>query len=357
MRVLLDCRMSSWSGIGRYCQGLVRALAERGDVDVVQMIAAGGVPPVPGAAAIEARRHPFTLAGALEFGTIARRVAPDVTHALHFPVPLPATHPLVVTLQDLTPLVVPGVMPSAVRRAVYRTKVARAVGVADRIITPSQYSADDVVRFFPRARERVETVMLAADDFTSGPVGPLPAWLRGERFILSMGNTRPHKDLPALLKAFAALGDESLTLVLAGTDPGGYAASVLGDDPAAARVRFTGGITDDVLRALYADAVLLAYPSLYEGFGLPPLEAMSFGTPVVVARAASVPEVVGDAALLVPPGDSDELASAMWRILTEPALAGDLSARGSVRAAEFTWSATAARTVGVYADAVASASA
>lgn len=352
MRVLLDCRMADWSGIGRYCTGLTRALADLPGLEIVQMVAAGAVPPVASAEAIEAQHHPFSARGGFEFGRIARDARPDVTHALHFPTPRPVTHPLIVTIQDLTPLAVPGVMPSALKRSAYRYWVNRAVRVADRLLTPSEYSAADVVRFFPAARGRVTSVLLAADDFTAGRVGDLPEWLDGRPYVLSMGNTKPHKDLPTLLRAFASLPASSLMLVLTGGDPGGYAASVLGDDPAAARVRFTGRITDEELRALYASAGLLAYPSLYEGFGLPPLEAMSFGTPVVVADAASVPEVVGDAAVLIAPGDVAALASAMRRILGESAFAADLAARGRARAAAFTWRQTAERTAEVYRAAV-----
>lgn len=352
MRVLLDCRMAEWSGIGRYCKGLVRALAATPELDIVQMVAVGAEPPVPAAEAIEARHHPFTVRGALEFGRITRAAAPDLTHALHFPTPRPAVHPLVVTLQDLTPLAVPGVMPSTVKRAVYRRSITRAVRLADRILTPSQYSADDVVRFFPVAEGRITPVLLAADDFTSGPVGVLPEWLEGSRFVLSMGNTKPHKDLPTILRAFAALPDRSLQLVLAGTDPGGYVASVLGDDPAAGRVRFTGRVDDGTLRALYASAQLLAYPSLYEGFGLPPLEAMAFGTPVIVARAASVPEVVADAALMIEPGDVNGLTSAMMSILEDGAMAARLADRGRERARELTWRHTAEQTAAVYREVV-----
>lgn len=351
MRILVDCRMASWGGIGRYCQGLVRSLARIPDLDLVQMIAAGEQPPVPDAPHVSAAKHPFSVAGGLEFAAIARRVGPDITHALHFPVPLPVRHPLVVTIQDLTPLLVPGVMPSAVRRAVYRHAIGRAVTTAERILTPSACSAADVVRFFPAAAPRVRPVLLAADDFTAGPVGTLPSWLQGARYVLSMGNTKPHKELPTLLRAFASLADESLVLVLAGTDPGGFAESVLGSGSAAQRVRFTGRITDDTLRALYAGAALLAFPSRYEGFGLPPLEAMSFGTPVVVADAGSLPEVVGDAGLMVPAGDAEALSHEMSRVLTDTVLATDLRARGLARAASFSWARTAEQTVAAYREA------
>jgi len=348
MRVLLDCRMATWSGIGRYCMGLTRALAEVPDVAVVQMVAAGAPVPVPEAEHVEASAHPFSASGAREFGRIVQSVAPDLTHALHFPTPRPVRHPLVVTIQDLTPLVVQGVMPSPLRRAVYRHSVRRAVDAADRILTPSAYSAADVVRFFPHAAGKVAPVLLAADDFTSGTVGALPEWAGASRYVLSMGNTKPHKDLVTLLRAFAMIDDPTLQLVLAGSDPGGYVRLVLGDDPAAERVRFSGRIDDDTLRALYAGAAALAFPSRYEGFGLPPLEAMSFGTPVVTSTAASLPEVVGDAALLVGPGDVEGLASALRRVLTDAALAESLAVAGRVRAATFSWRETAEATAAVY---------
>ncbi|MBN1193670.1 MAG: glycosyltransferase family 4 protein [Coriobacteriia bacterium] len=354
MRVLVDCRMSTWSGIGRYCQGLVRALVRTPGIGVIQMVAAGTQAPSGSAEVVEASSHPFSAGGSFEFGRIVRDVAPDITHALHFPTPRPVSHPLVVTIQDLTPLVVPGVMASAARRIVYRRSVGRAVRVADRIITPSAHTAQDVARLLPRAEGRITTVLLAADDFTSGPVGELPEWLEGKRFILSMGNTKPHKDLPTLLQAFAALEDESLVLVLSGVDQEGYASSVLGQDRAASRVRFTGPISDDMLRALYSNAELLAFPSLYEGFGLPPLEAMSFGTPVVVSAAASLPEVVGDAALTFAPGDRDALADAMGQVLSDAGMASELSRRGKARAGELTWSRTAGLTAAVYREAAAS---
>lgn len=346
--MLLDCRMATWGGIGRYAHGLVRALADEPGLDLVQMTAVGETPPLPDVSTVEASAHPFSVRGALEFGSIARAVKPDLTHALHFPVPLPAVHPLVVTVQDLTPLLIPGVMPSALRRAVYRASLARATRVADLILTPSACSAADVARLFSGADARLRTVLLAADDFTAGEVGQLPEWVEGRRFVLSMGNTKPHKDLRTLLLAFDALADESLLLVLVGTDPGGFVAAVLGDAPSAARVRFTGSADDATLRALYRAAALFVFPSRYEGFGLPPLEAMSFGTPVVVAEAGSLPEVVGNAALLVPPGDVQRLADAMRRVLTDDAFAAELRTRGRAQATTFSWVRTAHETAEAY---------
>lgn len=348
MRVLLDCRMATWSGVGRYSTGLVRALAGQPGLELVQFVAMGAEPPVPTAEAVVASAHPFGLRGALEFGSVVRAVRPDITHALHFPTPVPAPRPLVVTMQDVTPLVEPAVMPSTLKRAVYRGWVVRAVRVADRILASSANTARDLSRFFPEAAGKTDVVLLAADDFTSQPVGVLPRWLEGRRYVLAMGNTRPHKDLPSLLWAFGRLAEPDLLLVLAGEDSGGYVRSVLGDSAWAKRVSFTGAVDDGTLRALFAGAVALAYPSRYEGFGLPPLEAMAYGVPVVTTTAASIPEVVGDSALLVEPGDAAALADALHRVLTDNDLASRLATAGRERASSFTWAKTAQRTVEVY---------
>lgn len=353
LRICLDCRMASWSGVGRYTRGLSGALGDAADLEVVRIVA-GGDPGV-GEAATEAGtrtlvawHHPFSVRGSLEYGRLVRDSGADVVHSLHFPVPLPVRVPCVVTMHDISPLVVPGLMSSAVKRSVYRLKVRRAVSVARRIVTLSEHTAQDLRRELGVEPERMTVVPAAADEFAKGPVGELPGWLSGHRYVLSMGNTRPHKDLPTLVRAFAALEDRSLVLVLAGEDAGGYVASALGDDPAASRVRFTGLITDDTLRALYARAELFVFPSLYEGFGLPPLEAMSFGTPVVVARAASLPEVVGDAGLYFEAGDWQELSATIARVISDPAARADLAARGKARAAGFTWFEAARRMAEVY---------
>ena len=355
IRVLLDCRMSSWTGVGRYSVGLARALARRDDVEVVLAVAAGDTSPVPDAATLVAQRHPFSLAGARELGRIVRAAAPDITHCLHFPTPSPAPHPLVVTMHDLAPLLVAGIMPSPLKRAVYRTLNARAVRVADRLVTDSAFSLTQIERVFPRAAGRITSIPLAADDFSGGPHEPLAPPLAGlatSPYLLSMGSTRPHKNLPTLLRAFEHLAPShpGLRLLLVGADAPGYVAEHLPGAPDSVRERvvFTGHVADGELRTLMAGAAAFAFPSRFEGFGLPPLEAMALGAPVVVARAASLPEVVGDAALLVEPGDPDALAAALERILGDAALLDRLVSAGLARATEFTWAATAEATVAVY---------
>jgi alpha-1,3-rhamnosyl/mannosyltransferase len=352
MRVLLDCRMASWSGIGRYSHGLVRALARIDGLEIIQVIEVGDTPPVEDAESIPTRKHAFYPTAGFELGSIVRRVAPDLTHCLHLPTLIPARRPLVVTVHDLTPLALPSVMPSELRRAAYRFWAFRASGEADRLIADSNATKADILRRYPHAGGIVRVVTLAADEFALVVPQPLPAELVGDGtpYVMSMGNTKPNKDLPTLLRTFAELSvaRPDMRLLLVGRDAPGYAASVLGDVPALARIAFTGYLEDGVLRSLYAGAAAFVFPSRYEGFGLPPLEAMISGTPVVCSDAASLPEVVGDAALTFTAGDHAAAARQVARVLDDAGLRADLVAAGAARAATFTWDRTAAQTLAVY---------
>ena len=174
---------------------------------------------------------------------------------------------------------------------------------------------------------------------------------RGEPYILTMGNTKTHKDLPTLLDAFqrSPPRDPRLHLVLVGDEPRGYLDERLKGE-SRNRAHFTGSVDDAELRALYASAQVFAFPSLYEGFGLPPLEAMAFGRAGRCARAGSIPEVVGDAALLVKPGDARALLGALARVLDDAAVRDEMRAKGRARAKEFTWARAARQTAEVYAE-------
>jgi glycosyltransferase involved in cell wall biosynthesis len=363
MRVLLDCRAAERPGVSRYVNGLVRALVARGDIEVIQAVSPGGTPPAPGAPTVTVAGGPLGIRSALALGTAVRSVRPDLTHCLQYPTPMPARHPLVVTIHDLGPIFVEGVMPSATKRAAYAMWNRRVAWEADRIVCDSAWTASDLRRFAPIAAERIRVVQLAADDFSAGPVGGLPEWLLDSgaaagsrpRFILSMGGPEPHKDLPALLRVFSRLaeGDPELLLVLVGGEqPELVFGALEPGDPALARVRFSGHVEDPELRALYASAAVFAFPSRYEGFALPPLEAMSMGAPVVCSDAAALPEVVGTAAALVPPGDDAAMAAAIRRVLDDPAERERLVAAGRARASRLSWAATAEATVRVYREAL-----
>ena len=337
MKVLLDCRMARWTGVGRYTTGLVRALSRRDDLELVLLTAEGDPPLVDsdraqhgvlGEASVLAARHDgvWQVAGA---------VRPDVTHCLHFPTPLPMRKPLVVTLHDLTPLLIEGVMESSVKRAAYTRLNARAVRLANGIITPSASTANDVVRGFPGADGKTRVVPEAADDFSAGEIGSLaatrcrpgggPLCALDGLHSAAQGSVHAHRGVRARRATTTRL-----RLVLVGAEVPGFVAGVLGARPVIAdRVVWTGRVSDAELRALYAGAAVFAFPSRYEGFGLPPLEAMAMGAPVVASDASSLPEVVADAGILVPSGQPQALSEALTRVLEDAGLRERLVAAGA----------------------------
>jgi len=352
-RVLIDCRMAGWSGIGRYTHGLVRGLAATGELSMVLFGADGDAPILPDAervSTVTGSRSPFSLGGMREFAQVIDTMSPDLVHCPHIPTPSRVAVPVVVTIHDLIPLVVHGVMPSLVRRGMFSYLTARAVRLAGRVIVPSTATATDVAHRFPVALGKIAVIAEAADDFTAGDLeSRVPGTTElSPPYLLSMGNTKPHKDLPTLLEAFdrLAASHPELHLVLVGEQSPGLLDRL--PPETRQRVRFTGRVSDAQLRRLYSDAVAFAFPSRYEGFGLPPLEAMALGTPVVVARAASLPEVVGEAALFFEPGDSEGLAAQLGRLLVDSESRARLVAAGRCRAAELTWDRAARATIGVY---------
>ena len=352
IRVLLDCRMQDWTGVGRYTVGLTRALARRDDVEIVQVVLGDAEPPAEGDV-LRASKPVLSFAGGRELGRLARAAQPDVVHCLQYPTPRPTWHPLVVTLHDLSPIIVYGTMPSFLKRRVYRSWNRRAVSVADALIADSTHTAHDVAVHLGADRSRIDVVPLATDDFADGSVDSLPprlAELAAQSYLLSMGNTKPHKGLDDLVRAFAGFSEEhpEYRLLLVGQEDAGWLARHVADTPFADRVFFTGRVTDGELRSLYAACTAFVFPSHYEGFGLPPLEAMHYGAPAVCSTAASLPEVVGDAALLFEAGDTAGLADQLALIVDDQDVRRRIIEAGSRRATAFSWEATATGTVAVY---------
>jgi alpha-1,3-rhamnosyl/mannosyltransferase len=261
----------------------------------------------------------------------------------------------VLTVHDLTFLRFPEWHPPR-RLALMVPELAPAVRRADRIIAPSQSTRDDLVRLLSVDPERVAVVpMGVATSFTPCPAAALEAGLapfglrRGE-YLLFMGTIEPRKNLVRLLEAVELVGPKIGRLVVAGGQgwrDGRIRAAMAGLE-AAGRVQRLGYVADDARAVLLSGARAFVFPSLYEGFGLPPLEAMACGAPVVTSNVASLPEVVGDAALLVDPEDVEALAAALDRIWNDDALRARLRERGLLRAAEFSWERTARLTLDVY---------
>lgn len=290
----------------------------------------------------------------------ARRDALDLLHCPVLIQPLLAPVPTVVTAHDLIFLRYPDRFPR-LKRLYLRALAARSLRGARRVIAVSEATKRDVTALLGIPAEKITVVPNGVDTrrFYRRPPEKVAAFRAEhglpERMILYVGTLEPRKNLPLLLRAYAAaradLGGAQLVI---GGGKGWYYEEIfrvarelgLTDGPGA--VRFAGYVPDGELPMWYNSATAFVYPSEYEGFGLPPLEAMACGTPVITADRAALPEVVGDAGLLIDPSSADALAEALRAVLCRPEVAGRLAAAGVARAARFPWSATAAATLAVY---------
>jgi len=289
----------------------------------------------------------------------------DVVHGTNFVVP-PTRHAArVVTVHDLTCVRYPELCTRTTLR--YPALIRRAVRTGAWVHTPSAFVAAEVCDVFGVPAERVRAVPhgapVPAPPGEAGEAGASAATGRAharaltgcERYVLALGAVEPRKDLPMLVRAWDRVAAErpGLGLVIAGPDAWGTDA--LTEAIAAARhhdrIGRAGYLEGPERLGLLSGAAVLAYPSIYEGFGLPPLEAMAAGVPVVATAAGAVPEVCGDAALIVPVGDADALADALATVLDDGTCAGSLAERGRARAAGFTWERTADGLVSLYEDA------
>jgi glycosyltransferase involved in cell wall biosynthesis len=287
----------------------------------------------------------------------------QVVHGTNFVVPPTRSAARVVTVHDLTVVLFPELCdPPSLR---FPDLIRRAVADGAWVHTPSQFIADQVVAEFSVDPERVRAVHhgipvppAPADGSTTAgapPALPLPLPEGCDRYVLAVGTIEPRKDYPLLVSAFDALAGAhpGVALVVVGADGWGaerFAAAVEAS-PWRGRILRPGYLDDSGLDAVLRHAAVLAYPSRYEGFGFPPLQAMAAGVPVVATAAGAVPEVVGDGAVLVHPGDRDGLASALGRVLDGGSATDEQVERGRRRSAGFTWEACAAGLAGLYADA------
>jgi glycosyltransferase involved in cell wall biosynthesis len=274
----------------------------------------------------------------------------DVVHGTNFVVPPAARAAEVVSVHDLTALRFPEMCQPATLR--YPALIRRAIRRGAWVHALSQAMAEEIADLLGAPAERIRVVAPGVDQ---RPVTASPP--TGRRYILALGRAEPRKDLPLLVRAFdqVAARDGDLELVIAG--PPGWGTAALAAAVATARhrdrIRQPGWVGDAPKAELLAGATVFAYPSLYEGFGIPPLEAMAAGVPVVATAAGGVPEAVGDAALLVPPGDADALAAALVTALEDEAVRARLVAAGRQRAAGFSWRRCADGLEALYRDAAA----
>ncbi len=283
-----------------------------------------------------------------------RRDRPDLLHAAAFVAPLLSSRPTVVTVYDLSFAVLPDVF-RGLNQTYLRTFVRRGVRRARRVIAISDHTRHDVHRLYGVPLDRIDVAYPGVDlRFRPLPRQEVDAFRRRqqlpERFFLYLGTLEPRKNLGRLIDALASSENRDWRLVLVG-GKGWMVEDLFAKVKSLGlekRVRFAGYAPGEDLPLWYNAATAFIYPSLYEGFGIPPLEAMACGTPVIASNAASLPEAVGDAGLTVGPEDTSGLAHAMRRVWDDAALLGELSRRGIDQARRFSWEATAKATVESY---------
>jgi glycosyltransferase involved in cell wall biosynthesis len=285
------------------------------------------------------------------------RLRLDLLHSPDFIPPFSAHFRRVITVHDLNFLLYPEFLTADSRRY-YNAQINRAVAVADHILADSHATANDLVRHLGVPEDKISVVWLAAKEvYRRLPPDVVQEQLARHcltpGYVLFTGTLEPRKNLPGLLRAYHSLLarlTDIPPLLIAGR------CGWLYDEIWAQverlelgrRVHFVENPEDEELAILYNGASVLVLPSFYEGFGLPVLEAMACGTPVIAANRASLPEIAGGAALLVEPEDIDALAEALRHVLTEAALRARLIEAGLVQAARFSWAATARQTLAVY---------
>lgn len=378
MRVALDARPAvapQRTGIGQYTWELLRHLP-RVDPETFYMAwylnaraMVGGPRRFLGELAAPNLRERWTPIPARWFERLSARfdlprvewlARFDVLFAPNFIPPPTRTGALVVTVHDLAFRRFPETAPHGTRW--WLERLDRTLANAARIIAVSESTRRDLMELYDVAAERVVVIPHGVDRETFRPASERELEAARRRFgidppyLLSLGGIEPRKNLPNLIKAFAALSAHARTsLVIAGAgvawnpEGGRLLDAALAEVPAEVRGRIAlvGYVSGAEKTALIAGAEALVYPSLYEGFGLPVLEAMACGTPVLTSDVSALPEVAGGAAVLVDPRDVDSIRDGMARILTDPQLRGRLAEAGTARAASFSWTETAERTASV----------
>ena len=313
--------------------------------------------------------HPYTrtdsgLVHQVSFPWFSRQLKADVIHIPLNIVPVVMPQPYVVTVHDLSTLLY-GEQKDGARRNYLQWRARHGLARAARVIAVSDATRTDLEDLLSVPPERIELIYNAIDPQFLQPPAPDPDQQRALArygitypYILYAGNIRPQKNIPRLIEAFAVVRDElsshpvykELRLVIIGDEISKHASvrrAVIQTRTQAA-VRFLGFVPFDTLRAFYQGAQVFTFPSLYEGFGLPPLEAMACGTPVVTSSVSSLPEAVGDAAVMVSPENVFAISRGIKEALLDLDLRRELRQKGYRQVAKFRWERTAEQTMAVY---------
>jgi glycosyltransferase involved in cell wall biosynthesis len=373
IHIAIDARRIRDFGIGTYIRSLVHALAAIDSENHYTLIGSpGDVRTLAGFPenfrTAEYSRSDKSLLDHAVFPAFLHRLAPDLVHIPLNRVPLLLMRPYVVTVHDMSSLLFDE--PSGLRMHLRRYRFHRGLARARRVIAVSDATRRDVENLMDIPPNRIRRVYNAPDagfsDLSSHSPEEHQRILERYQiqypFLLYVGSVRRHKNVPRLVEAFAVLraqlGDHpkyrDLRLVIIGntiSQRPGVRQTVI-KSRIENLVRFLGYVPFDTLRCFYESAAAFVFPSRYEGFGLPPLEAMACGTPVVTSNVSSLPEVVGDAAIMVNPENVFDIARGIREALLDEALRAELIKRGRAQAARFSWERTARAVLEIYREAV-----
>jgi glycosyltransferase involved in cell wall biosynthesis len=366
VRIGIDARKLHDFGIGTYIRNLLRQLARLDRrTEFVLFCRPADAPTL---AALGENFRPvvenagnYSVAEQIRIPLAVRREGVTLFHAPHYVLPPLVPCKSVVTIHDCVHLIFPQYLPNRLALAYARTSIALASRRATRIMTVSEASKRDIVRLFGTDPDKISVISNAYDErFGVEPreedvIRVRERYQLHDEFVLYAGNVKPHKNLERLIDAFDIVrkrGLDHLKLVLIGDEISKYAAlrRAVHQHQLHKYVRFLGYLPEETLAVMYRLAGVFVFPSLYEGFGLPPLEAMASGTPVVTSNVSSLPEVAGDAAMLVDPYDPHSIADGVHRVLTDEALRRDLRRKGVARARQFSWEASVRRVHDIYAE-------
>lgn len=362
MRIAIDARMITYTGIGRYIQNLIENLAKIDQGNEYTAIVNDTWKGIAKRGGLKFQR-PFvnipiySVMEQLLLPVEIRRSGPDLVHYPSFNMPLINNKPVVATIHDLVYYLDPDACPNKFAHYYARFMFNRAVRISMKIITDSEYVKNDIVKHLGVRPDKIEVIHLGVDELYKPQTDDdllndvKKRYNIRDEYIFYAGNHHPRKNLLRLVQAYSRIKNkDKYRLVLTGKiDPRRaelyQTVRDLGMDK---RVHFIGSVPEQDLPALYSMATLFVFPSLNEGFGLPPLEAMACGTPVITSNVTSLPEVVGDAAIMADPMDVESLADNIDKVLGSLDLRSELREKGLKRASLFKWEEAARRTLKVY---------
>ena len=364
MRIGIDARKLHDFGIGTYIRNVLRHLARLDhETEFVLLCRPADVGSLESLGenfrAVSERSSHYSVGEQLRIPLALRRERVTLFHAPHYVLPPLVPCPSVVTIHDCIHLMFPDYLPNALALGYARASITVAASRATRVMTVSESSKRDILRYVNIPPDRIDVIYnayderFAVDTLEEDVERVRERYQLQDQFVLYAGNVKPHKNLERLIQAFHLVrkrGLDHLKLVLIGDDISQYAElrRAVHQHQLHKYVRFLGYLPEETLAIMYRLAGVFVFPSLYEGFGLPPLEAMASGTPVVTSNVSSLPEVAGDAAVLIDPYQPEAIADGIYRVLTDEALRLDLRRKGLARARQFSWEDSARRVRAIY---------